>query len=912
MLAAILIVLPSIASAVEQQAIDQATGQLISEHPGVQLYLENGYLTKLYGMPMGYGSSAIDAATAFRNGYAEVFGSESIDLVAGSPRDMSLIEQPVYYLPESDSYKFTLIYFTQQRDGIPVFGSELRVLVKNEPGYPVVQVTSTLKNLGEFRPTDKATADFGASQIMIQAIYPELTSYSDMKQVIYVDESGAEPGYHVGFEFEATDNAHAHRHFVTDAVSGTILHDEDRVVFEDILGSVEGLATQGFSAEQCASEVATPMPYAKVTGGSSTAYADENGEFVLSIPGSQTIVASFLEGTWFNVDNVAGEDAILSSQTVAPGPADFLHNPTNTESVRSQVNGYLHANAVRDMTLTYNPAYPTVHGQTNFPVYVNRTDGYCPGNAWYNGFSINFCQSSGSLPNTAFSTVVYHEYGHHLVQMAGSGQDQYGEGMSDCVAIMISDNSGLAYGFFGSCGSPLRSADNSLQYPCSGGSHSCGRLLSGCVWDLRENLIATNPSTYRDILGALTINSILLHSGSQITPQITIDFLTLDDDDGNIFNGTPHWDEICEAFGDHSMTCPVQLPLAFEYPTGRPNEAAPLQATDIDVNVNAVGAAPIEGTFDAYAAIDDNPYAPIPIVENGTNSFTISLPAADCGSQLNWYVQMEAQGGGIVTDPPGAPEAYFGAVVATEALEVFVDDFEEYLGWFETGDATGGNWEKGVPGAGGVNGDPTSDFDGSGSCYVTQNQAGDSDVDDGTTRLTSLRLDLTGTNSLVSYATWFSNSTGDNPFEDVMVVLLSNDNGISWDTVEVIGPTERAEGGWYVNQFWVNDILEPNALMRLRFEVSDLGDPSTVEAAVDAVSIIDYECISFICGDADGSSEIDIDDVVYAIDYIFGGGPAPIPLDAADVDCSGNVDIDDVVYLIAYIFTAGPIPCNGC
>lgn len=65
-----------------------------------------------------------------------------------------------------------------------------------------------------------------------------------------------------------------------------------------------------------------------------------------------------------------------------------------------------------------------------------------------------------------------------------------------------------------------------------------------------------------------------------------------------------------------------------------------------------------------------------------------------------------------------------------------------------------------------------------------------------------------------------------------------------------------------------------------------------------------------LCGDADGSTEVDIDDVVYLIQYIFSGGPAPLPLAAGDADCSGDVDIDDVVYLIAYIFAGGPGPCD--
>jgi hypothetical protein len=66
----------------------------------------------------------------------------------------------------------------------------------------------------------------------------------------------------------------------------------------------------------------------------------------------------------------------------------------------------------------------------------------------------------------------------------------------------------------------------------------------------------------------------------------------------------------------------------------------------------------------------------------------------------------------------------------------------------------------------------------------------------------------------------------------------------------------------------------------------------------------------YMCGDADASEAVDIDDVVYVIAYIFSSGPGPTPVEAADADCSGGVDIDDVVYLIAYIFSSGPPPCD--
>ncbi len=66
------------------------------------------------------------------------------------------------------------------------------------------------------------------------------------------------------------------------------------------------------------------------------------------------------------------------------------------------------------------------------------------------------------------------------------------------------------------------------------------------------------------------------------------------------------------------------------------------------------------------------------------------------------------------------------------------------------------------------------------------------------------------------------------------------------------------------------------------------------------------------CGDANGSGAISISDVVYLINYIFSGGPAPNPVFSADANCSGGVNISDAVYLINYIFTGGAAPCASC
>jgi len=63
-------------------------------------------------------------------------------------------------------------------------------------------------------------------------------------------------------------------------------------------------------------------------------------------------------------------------------------------------------------------------------------------------------------------------------------------------------------------------------------------------------------------------------------------------------------------------------------------------------------------------------------------------------------------------------------------------------------------------------------------------------------------------------------------------------------------------------------------------------------------------------GDLDDNDNVSISDAVYGINYIFGGGPAPNPIETMDVDCSGTYSVSDVVYIINYIFASGPPPCN--
>jgi len=71
----------------------------------------------------------------------------------------------------------------------------------------------------------------------------------------------------------------------------------------------------------------------------------------------------------------------------------------------------------------------------------------------------------------------------------------------------------------------------------------------------------------------------------------------------------------------------------------------------------------------------------------------------------------------------------------------------------------------------------------------------------------------------------------------------------------------------------------------------------------------DRALLAIVRGDCTNDGIIDIEDVIYLIEYIGAGGPAPLPRAAVgDANCRESVDIDDVVYLIQYLYAGGPEP----
>ncbi len=65
-----------------------------------------------------------------------------------------------------------------------------------------------------------------------------------------------------------------------------------------------------------------------------------------------------------------------------------------------------------------------------------------------------------------------------------------------------------------------------------------------------------------------------------------------------------------------------------------------------------------------------------------------------------------------------------------------------------------------------------------------------------------------------------------------------------------------------------------------------------------------------LCGDVNADNKVNLQDIIYLVNYIFKGGPTPkLTKLIGDVNKDGNVNIGDLVYLVNYIFKGGPKPC---
>jgi hypothetical protein len=115
------------------------------------------------------------------------------------------------------------------------------------------------------------------------------------------------------------------------------------------------------------------------------------------------------------------------------------------------------------------------------------------------------------------------------------------------------------------------------------------------------------------------------------------------------------------------------------------------------------------------------------------------------------------------------------------------------------------------------------------------------------------------------------------------------------------------------NELWVrkyngpgNGIDEAHALA-----VDDFNNIYVTGWSYGSGTDLDYATLKYseaLRGDTDRDGVIDLDDVVYLINYLYMHGYAPEPVEAGNTNCDGVVDVGDIIYLINYVLKGGPEP----
>ncbi len=176
----------------------------------------------------------------------------------------------------------------------------------------------------------------------------------------------------------------------------------------------------------------------------------------------------------------------------------------------------------------------------------------------------------------------------------------------------------------------------------------------------------------------------------------------------------------------------------------------------------------------------------------------------------------------------------------------YYDDFTFDFGWTVNGNATAGVWERGEPqGTSYLGNEFNPDEDVSGDCtdfaYVTGNDggsAGNDDVDDGNTVLTSPIFDATNNSvNYVEYYKWFAVGGGNGGVSaDELTISITNGTTTALlETITLISPNLNI---WTHSTIDIAQHITPTATMQLIIETADIPMGNLVEAAFDKFSII--------------------------------------------------------------------------
>lgn len=364
-------------------------------------------------------------------------------------------------------------------------------------------------------------------------------------------------------------------------------------------------------------ELVLPLPFVAVTNGGNKV-TDADGVYDYS-GGS---ASSTLNGRYFRMDDQCGAISLTNStdgnlafgtsggtDCVTPG----IGGAGNTHASRT---GHHHLSRINEKARAILPTNTWL--QSTVTSVMNIVD-VC--NAGWNGSQVRFFRSGSGCSNTGeIAAVFLHEWGHGMDSNSGGAANENGSGeaVGDTFAFLETQDACIGPNFrpgvpCANCGTctgvrdvevfstrgnrtiarPDTLADDNgincdryacpylqqgifpYQGPMGFQGHCESHIASGSTWDLTQNLVDHYGEEGWQRMDDIWYSSLVpsksayrITSGGQCNVNAQIDgcgatnwytvFLAVNDDDGNLANGTPDACRIFDAFDAHGIACGVR------------------------------------------------------------------------------------------------------------------------------------------------------------------------------------------------------------------------------------------------------------------------------------------------------------------------------------------------------------------
>ncbi|MBC8346919.1 MAG: T9SS type A sorting domain-containing protein [Candidatus Marinimicrobia bacterium] len=474
------------------------------------------------------------------------------------------------------------INFQQKYRGVPVYRANIgftihengNVVLVGSDAYPDISIDAA-PSLSSSEALDIAKSNFaglsGTDSVEIRK-EPELIILPVENDTVY----DYFLTYNIELEYIDSLSVFSEAYFI-DANTGNIINH-----FSNLLdGWINGTVNINYWPEHYYdSQSSNAYKYAKikitsVSGSTQYQYTNANGYYIFSnLAGNPHWVRANLEGNYIALYN--NNDSHTSGYLFPNGTHNW------TWGVSDGSNVYYHANLIHDFFK--NSPFNYSGMDYRMRAYVNEGPNE---NGWSNGINIGFGSmdiNGDGIPEqwARSSDVVYHEYSHsttyHLYgnrfiqDMTDPNRNTteaaaMDEGLADYFAISINNDpiQGESVGV-----NRDHSVNNTMSqygaipgYPwyMLQGAHLNGLIIGGACWDLRQ------------LLGQNYVDE-LVFEALQMTPHaydfndFAYNILLADDNDGNLYNYTPNYNEINQAFEVNHGIPVYDPPLTPATPTG--------------------------------------------------------------------------------------------------------------------------------------------------------------------------------------------------------------------------------------------------------------------------------------------------------------------------------------------------------